>query len=135
MPSSQAKASKKLTSASKIAASLEQHTAQLESLFANAPVGLAFVDREHRYLRINERLAFRLEVRDYVGSLPGPLRGTSQDLAPSAGLVFSPQTSTRTPSRFPSTRICGDLANGDCQWCRLRGHKCHCSSCTRASEA
>src|SRR5271157_5325400 len=57
MPSSQAKASKKLTSASKIAASLEQHTAQLESLFANAPVGLAFVDREHRYLRINERLA------------------------------------------------------------------------------
>lgn len=57
MPSSQAKASEELTRPSKIESSLQEHAAQLESLFAHAPVGLAFLDREHRYLRINERLA------------------------------------------------------------------------------
>jgi len=31
--------------------------AQLNGLLENAPVGLAFFDREHRYLRINEKLA------------------------------------------------------------------------------
>lgn len=55
--------------------------------------------------RINERLAFRLEVRDYVGSLPGPLRGSSHDIAPSAGLVFSPQTSSSTPARYPQLEV------------------------------
>ncbi len=56
-------------------------------------------------LRINERLAFRLEVRDRVGFLPPPLRGASHDLSPTAGLVFSPKTSSRTPSRFPQVEI------------------------------
>jgi hypothetical protein len=55
--------------------------------------------------RINERLAFRLEVRDHVGFLPAPLRGASHDLAPTAGLVFSPSTSSPTPSRFPQVGI------------------------------
>jgi hypothetical protein len=55
--------------------------------------------------RINERLAFRLEVRDNVGFLPTPLRGSSQDLAPSAGLVFSPRTSTRAPAAFPQVEV------------------------------
>lgn len=55
--------------------------------------------------RINERVAFRLEMRDYVGFLPAPLRGASHDLAPSAGLVFSPRTSTRAPARFPQVEV------------------------------
>lgn len=57
MPSSQSTATKDPSSRSNNAASLEEHAAQLESLFANAPVGLGFLDREHRYLRLNERLA------------------------------------------------------------------------------
>jgi hypothetical protein len=56
-------------------------------------------------LRINERLAFRLEVRDHVGFLPGPLRGASHDLSPTAGLVFSPRTSSPAPCRFPQVEV------------------------------
>lgn len=55
--------------------------------------------------RINEGLALRLEVRDYVGFLPAPLRGASHDLAPSAGLVFSSQTSGRSAARFPQVEV------------------------------
>lgn len=55
--------------------------------------------------RINERLAFRVEVRDHVGFLPTPLRGASHDLSPTAGLVFSPQTSSPAPSRFPQVEV------------------------------
>src|SRR5579871_858858 len=35
----------------------EEHLALMETLFQNAPVGFAFVDREFRYVRINEALA------------------------------------------------------------------------------
>ncbi|MGA3328806.1 MAG: outer membrane beta-barrel protein [Terriglobia bacterium] len=55
--------------------------------------------------RINERLAFRVEVRDHVGFLPAPLRGASHDLAPTAGLVFSPRTSTPAPAHFPQVEV------------------------------
>jgi PAS domain S-box-containing protein len=36
---------------------LQQRTAELETLLDAAPVGIAFFDREHRYLRINAELA------------------------------------------------------------------------------
>jgi PAS domain S-box-containing protein len=36
---------------------LRLRTAELESLLVSAPVGVAFFDRDHRYLRINEELA------------------------------------------------------------------------------
>jgi hypothetical protein len=55
--------------------------------------------------RINERLALRLEVRDHLGFLPAPLRGASHDLSPTAGLVFSPRTSSSTPTRFPQVEV------------------------------
>jgi hypothetical protein len=55
--------------------------------------------------RISDRLAFRLEVRDSVSYLPAPLQGTSHDLAPTAGLVFSPQTSIRSRTRFPQVEV------------------------------
>jgi hypothetical protein len=67
------------------------------NLSANFGLGIDF--------RINERLAFRLEVRDYVGFLPAPLRGASHDLAPSAGLVFSPRTSSPSAARFPQVEV------------------------------
>lgn len=56
-------------------------------------------------VRISERLAFRLEVRDHVGFLPGPLRGASHDLSPTAGLVFSPRISSPAPCRFPQVEV------------------------------
>ncbi|HYH01189.1 MAG TPA: PAS domain S-box protein [Terriglobales bacterium] len=36
---------------------LKLRTSELESVLKNAPVGFAFFDREHRYLRVNEALA------------------------------------------------------------------------------
>lgn len=54
---------------------------------------------------INPRLAFRLEVRDHVGFLPAPLRGASHDIAPTAGVVFTPRTSSQTPTRFPQVEV------------------------------
>lgn len=35
----------------------QRRTAELEALLANAPLGIAFFDREHRYVRINRMLA------------------------------------------------------------------------------
>lgn len=37
--------------------SLQQRTAELESLYGSAPIGLAFFDRHYRYLRVNPELA------------------------------------------------------------------------------
>ena len=37
--------------------SIELQLAELEQLYANAPAGLGFVDRQHRFIRLNERLA------------------------------------------------------------------------------
>ena len=69
MPSSQPKPVQAPTSRSTDQRSLQERTAELESLFANAPVGLAFFDDEHRYLRINERLAeiHGLPVEAHIG--------------------------------------------------------------------
>ncbi len=36
---------------------VRKHLAEIEQIYKHAPVGLAFVDREYRVLRINERLA------------------------------------------------------------------------------
>jgi PAS domain S-box-containing protein len=38
-------------------ATIQQQLAELESIYATAPVGLCFQDREMRYVRVNERLA------------------------------------------------------------------------------
>jgi opacity protein-like surface antigen len=56
-------------------------------------------------IRFNERLALRLEARDYIAYLPSPLQGVSQDLAPSAGLVFSSRHSSSASSTFPQVGI------------------------------
>ncbi len=39
------------------AGTLRRRTAELDSLLTHAPLGFAFFDREHRYLRINQELA------------------------------------------------------------------------------
>jgi signal transduction histidine kinase len=57
MPASRSKKNQQLTRSTSTNGDLQEHTAQLESLFANAPAGLGFLDREHRYLRLNAKLA------------------------------------------------------------------------------
>jgi hypothetical protein len=54
---------------------------------------------------INGQLAFRLQVRDHVGFLPGPLRGASHDITPTAGLVLNPRPSSGPPGRYPQVEI------------------------------
>ena len=53
----------------KLSAQQEETLALLESLQKNAPIGLAFFDHEHRYIRINESLAEinGIAVKDHVG--------------------------------------------------------------------
>ena len=61
-------------------ASLRRRVAELQTLYATAPVGLCFVDRRFRYVRANEHMAEidGVRVADYAGShlsdvLPGEL--------------------------------------------------------------
>ena len=51
-------------------ASLRRRVAELQTLYATAPVGLCFVDRRLRYARANERMAEidGVEVGDYAGN-------------------------------------------------------------------
>jgi PAS domain S-box-containing protein len=46
-----------ITERKNVQEALARRTAELDSLFANAPIGFAFLDREHRYIRVNDRLA------------------------------------------------------------------------------
>lgn len=46
-----------LSDRERTAEALRSRTAELESLLANAPIGFAFFDREHRFVRINRALA------------------------------------------------------------------------------
>ncbi len=55
--SSQKEESEDLSGPEKSDAVLRNRVTELESLFANAPVGFAFFDREHRYVSINQHLA------------------------------------------------------------------------------
>lgn len=59
--------------------------AQLESLLANAPVGIAFFDRELRYVRINDYLADLkgISVEDHIGR-------TVYDVMPQLGEQLGP---------------------------------------------
>lgn len=60
---------------------LERHLAEIESIYADAPVGLAVVDADLRFLRINRRLAEinGLPVAEHLGRT---LRNALPDLAP-----------------------------------------------------
>jgi hypothetical protein len=54
---------------------------------------------------INRQLAFRIEVRDHVGFLSGPLRGASHDITPTAGT--EPNLGTDgTIHRFIMSMLC-----------------------------
>lgn len=52
-------------------------------------------------IRLNQRLALRLEVRDYVAHLPRPLRGIGHDLTASMGLVVRLRDSPKSRGAFP----------------------------------
>src|SRR5215210_2869092 len=51
--------------------------ALLEALYAHAPVGLAFVDTDMRYRRVNERFAqiTGISAGDHIGRRPSELYG------------------------------------------------------------
>jgi PAS domain S-box-containing protein len=53
----------------------EQQLAQLEAIYATAPIGLCFLDRERRYVQMNERLAEinGLSVAEHIGRTIGEI--------------------------------------------------------------
>jgi PAS domain S-box-containing protein len=59
--------------------------AQLEALFANAPIGIAFLDQEQRYLRVNPAMAAINEL-----SVEAHLGRRLQDVQPQILPVFQP---------------------------------------------
>ena len=108
MPSSRPQGSKRRARKPADQSELQKRSAELESLFANAPVGLAFVDREHRYLRINERLAEMngLPVEAHLGRrvsevLPvsAPLLDAILDEVLRTGRVIERQIAGETPKQ------------------------------------
>lgn len=68
-----------------VTAQQEETLALLESLLDNAPVGFAFFDKEHRYIRINDTLAEinGIAAQDHIGK-------TIQELLPVNGSIVTP---------------------------------------------
>jgi PAS domain S-box-containing protein len=56
-------------------ATFEQQLAQIEAIYATAPIGLCFLDRERRYVQMNERLAEinGLSVAEHIGRTIGEI--------------------------------------------------------------
>ncbi|MGI9174605.1 MAG: chemotaxis protein CheB [Rhodothermales bacterium] len=54
---------------------IRQQLAEIEAYYLSAPVGLCFVDRERRYVRINQQLAEinGMSVEEHLGKRPGEL--------------------------------------------------------------
>ena len=74
-----------LSDRERAAEALRSRTAELESLLANAPIGFAFFDREHRFLRMNKALA-------EINGIPEEesLGKTIRDLLPMNALTVDP---------------------------------------------
>ncbi|WP_218014067.1 PAS domain-containing protein [Rubellimicrobium roseum] len=64
---------------------LRARTAELESLLVSAPLGIAFFDREHRWLRINEELA---AINGF--SVEGHIGRRLEDLLPVNAAIVAP---------------------------------------------
>jgi PAS domain S-box-containing protein len=64
-----------ITDRKRVEEALRTRTAELDSLLENAPIGFAFFDREHRYVRMNDRLAEMngLPVEAHIGRTVGEL--------------------------------------------------------------
>jgi PAS domain S-box-containing protein len=72
-------------------AALARTTAQLQALLANAPVGFAFFNREHRFLRVNRPLADinGVSADEHVGQrVEDIVPGVADDVAPLIDRVF-----------------------------------------------
>jgi PAS domain S-box-containing protein len=76
-----------ITERKKIETELRARTQQLESLLTSAPLGVAFFDRSHRYLRINDTLADinGLPVASHLGRT---LEEVLPDMPPAVGGVI-----------------------------------------------
>ena len=78
----------------------ERSLALLDTLFATAPVGLAFFDSELRYMRINTALAQinGLSVEEHLGR-------TLQEVVPEAGTAISDQLRAVLDTGVPATDL------------------------------
>ncbi len=58
-----------ITDRKRVAATVQEQLAQIKALYITAPVGLCFLDREYRFIQINERLAEinGLSVSEHLG--------------------------------------------------------------------
>lgn len=65
--------SRDITNHKQIEVSFQQQLAQIEAIYTTAPVGLCFLDRERRFVQINERLAEinGLSVSEHIGRTVG----------------------------------------------------------------
>ena len=68
-------------------AALQDRTAEIEALISHAPIGLAFFDREHRFVRINQQLAETrgISIEDHLGRT---LREIAPGSADKVGVVL-----------------------------------------------
>lgn len=79
-------------------AALQLRTAELESLYGSAPIGLAFFTRDHRYVRVNQELARinGMAVEDHLGRTIRELMPANADtLEPIVDQVFATGESRR----------------------------------------
>lgn len=75
---------------------LQQNIAELDHIYKSAPVGLCLMDRELRYLRVNERLAafHGIPVADHIGRT---LHDVIPEIAPKVVSVFDRVCETGEP--------------------------------------
>lgn len=80
----------------KVTVQQEETLALLESLLKNAPVGFAFFDKEHRYIRINDTLAEinGIAAKDHIGR-------TIEELLPENATTVVPVLDTVVTSKEP----------------------------------
>jgi PAS domain S-box-containing protein len=93
---------------------LREQYAELETLYGTAPVGLSLVDRDLRYLRINERLAALngLSVDDHIGKLQEEILPEAHEavhqiqrkVLETGEPEFGLEVSTQTPAEPGKTR-------------------------------
>jgi PAS domain S-box-containing protein len=77
-------------------ATLQEQLAQIEAIYATAPIGLCFLDREQRYVQLNERLAEinGLSIAEHLGRT---VRDILPELADVQEPIFEQILRTGTP--------------------------------------
>lgn len=93
-----------ITERHRVEEALRLKTAELESLLTSAPIGIAFFDRQHRYIRINDELAAinGIAAADHIGR-------TVAEVLPGARAVDSLlDTVFETGQTIPNVEVSGE---------------------------